>query len=262
LGVVLCFGRGIGNFGMASVFLFVFFVLSHLLLLYSAETEVRYTKKCPLFFCLGVGSYGFPFTNITNPECGVSTVDCGYRYSMIQLQDGGRPYIVKHIYKNNTEYSTIVIRDTQFSTDLTSGRCESLTNFTFPSSSFIHFEIATPKQTLFKCKKDIMVNLSRLQNFESSSCYDYDIYYSNSSDSFPTSFSGCSIIQLPKNVSYRPSPDGYESYMDLFSLFTAEFDLVVRVSDECYSCHKIGGQCKAGDNGKFQCAGADKGMST
>uniref|UniRef100_A0A2N9H0A4 Protein kinase domain-containing protein n=1 Tax=Fagus sylvatica TaxID=28930 RepID=A0A2N9H0A4_FAGSY len=48
---------------MASLSLFVFFVLSHLLLLHSAEEEKREPLNCSSFQCGKFGIIGFPFTN-------------------------------------------------------------------------------------------------------------------------------------------------------------------------------------------------------
>jgi hypothetical protein len=233
---------------MASVFLFVFLVLLYLLLLNSAEEELQYTKKCPPFRCGSLGDIHFPFANTTTPECGVFTVDCQFPNSTIQLEDDGRSYEVKSISQDNT----IFINDKELGEDFKSNRCESLTNLTFPNSSFISFEIATPNQTFFKCKDTLDILAPKI--FTKKSCNNHNIYYSNSSDSFPSSFSGCSIIQLPKNLSllHGQLPDDD----NLFGLLSGEFELGARVSDECYKCYSRGGQCKAGDNEKFYCDGA------
>jgi hypothetical protein len=235
---------------MASVFLFVFFALSNLQLLHSAE-EVRYTQKCLPFNCGHLGMIGFPFAKTESPECGVFTVDSGDQYSTIQREGGGRRYEVKNISQDNT----IRIRDTELAEHLNFSRCESLTNLTFPNSSFISFEIATPNQTLFKCKCTLAISPPKY--FYNMSCYDSNIYFTISNDSFPTSLSGCSIILLTMNpLLYQGAL--YYSAEDLFSLLTAEFDLGVRISDECYRCYNRGGQRKPGDNGKLKCGGAHK----
>ncbi|XP_059440747.1 LEAF RUST 10 DISEASE-RESISTANCE LOCUS RECEPTOR-LIKE PROTEIN KINASE-like 1.1 [Corylus avellana] len=238
---------------MASVFLFVFFVLSYLLLLNSAEEAVKYTQKCPPFHCGLLGNIHFPFTSKSKPECGVFKVDCQDDHdkpSTIQLEDDGREYEVRSISLDNT----IFINDTQLGEHFKSKKCESLTNLTSSSYSFISFEIAKLSQTFFKCKRTL--NISPPTDFKNMSCNGYNIYYSNSSDSFPSSPSGCSIIQLPKKESPRngPLPDDD----NLFGLLSGDFELRVRVSDECTRCHNRGGQCKARDNGKFDCDGADK----
>ena len=89
---------------MASVFLFVFFLLSQLLLLNSTEVEVVYTKKCPPFHCGNLpGPLGFPFANMTNSKCGVFIIECrDDGFSKILLKEGGIPYDVVRIYPNKT----------------------------------------------------------------------------------------------------------------------------------------------------------------
>jgi hypothetical protein len=252
---------------MASVSLFVFFLLSHFVLLLSAQEEMEYTQRCTPFGCGRLGEIRFPFANTTNPECGVFTVDCrDDQHPTIELGYGGRPYDVLNISQTNT-MSSISIFDIEFGEQLKVGKCESLTNFTFPNSSFISFEIATPNQTLFKCNSTLDIHPPT--DFTKGRCKgDYNIYYSNSIDRVPDSLSGCSIIQLPK------SRNPYPGYDNLSALLSPEFELLVHVSeeckpdhtgklycvDECYRCHKEGGQCKRDDKGKLHCDGAEKGI--
>jgi hypothetical protein len=54
---------------MASVFLFVFFILSHLVLLHSAEEEVRSAHICR---CGDLDMTGFPYTNMSKPDAVIS----------------------------------------------------------------------------------------------------------------------------------------------------------------------------------------------
>ena len=110
-------------------------------------------------------------------------------------------------------------------------KCQFLTNLTFSNSPSISYEINSPKQTLFKCNRT--PNITSPKNFKNISCGDYNIYYSQSNHSSLSSFSECSIIQLPR----KEHPDKDE----LFSLLSAEFDLKVHVSDVCSSCHDRGG---------------------
>ncbi|KAE8077275.1 hypothetical protein FH972_015850 [Carpinus fangiana] len=131
--------------------------------------------------------------------------------------------------------------------------CESLNNLTITSSSFVSFEFS-PNQTFFKCNRTL--NISPPTNFKSIRCNGDDIYYySNSSDSFPTSLCGCSIIQLPKNPKQdRVAVDGHP-----FGLLAVEFNLKPNVSDAFYQCYRRGGRCKPGDKGELDCLGAEKG---
>jgi len=251
---------------MASVSLFVFFLLSHFVLLLSAREERGDTQRCAPFRCGDLNMTGFPFTNMSEPECGLFTVDCwDGQHPAIRLEDGGKLYHlyeVLNISQNNT-MSSILINDIEFGEQLKQlkfGKCESLTNLTFPNSSFISFEITTPNQTLFKCKSTLDIHPPI--DFTKGRCKgDYNIYYSNSSDRVPHSLSECSIIQLPK--SRNPFPDSD----DLFALLSTEFELLVNVSeeckpdhkgklycvDECYRCQYGGGQCKRDDKGKASC---------
>jgi hypothetical protein len=95
---------------MASVSLFVFFVLSHLVPLHSAQEEAGYsfTRRCPEFHCQNLRPLGFPFTSKSKPECGVFAIECGDQTSTIQLEEGGRSYQVLRISPDNT---TMRIRD-------------------------------------------------------------------------------------------------------------------------------------------------------
>ena len=78
------------------------------------------------------------------------------------------------------------------------------------------------------------------------SCRDnYNIYYSHSNHSSPTSLSECSIIQLPRNE--HPDKD------EPFPPFGAEFDLEMHVSDACSSCHARGGLCVGDEKRQFKC---------
>ena len=68
----------IGNLRMASVSLFVFFFIAHLVSLHSAEDEGIYPPNCPPFVCGKLGKIGFPFADHTRPECGLCILyDCG-----------------------------------------------------------------------------------------------------------------------------------------------------------------------------------------
>jgi hypothetical protein len=237
---------------MASFFLFVFFLLLLFVLPLSAEEQSIYpqTQRCPPFHCSNLGPFRFPFTNKENPECGFITVNCGYPYATIQLEDGGRPYEVLSISQANT----IRIKDIQLGEHFKSNICEPLTNLTFPSSSFFSIEIASPKKTFFKCNLPFHIHTPK--NFKKKTCNGYKIYYSGLKDSIPSSLSGCSIIQLPKNLSIVPWPDDY----NLFGILSPEFELGVHISGECDRCYNRGGQCKASHNRKFYCDGAEKGI--
>ena len=174
LGCEFYFFWWIGNFGMASISLLVFFVLSHLLLLHSAELP-----NCSSFHCGKFGIIGFPFFNTKYPFCsGLLAVNCDGTPPTIQLELGGRQYEVKKISYTNTTQSTTRIEDPLLWDYLNTQKCESVTNWTFPSSPSLSYEITSPNQTLFKCNHTL--HITSPINFKNMSCRVYNIYYSHS----------------------------------------------------------------------------------
>ena len=113
---------------MASISLLVFFVLSHLLLFHSAELP-----NCSSFNCGKFSIIGFPFFNTKYPFCGgLLAVNCDGTPSTIQLEWGGRQNEVIKISYTNTTQSTR-IKDSLLLDYLNTQKCESVTNWTFPT---------------------------------------------------------------------------------------------------------------------------------
>ncbi|KAK7850147.1 pr5-like receptor kinase, partial [Quercus suber] len=234
---------------MACFSLFVFFLLSHLFLLHSAEGVNKTLQTCSPFQCGKFGTIGFPFTNISQPFSFLLPIKCDKIPPTIQLGLSRGLYEVINIsYSYTSTKQSTRIKDLLLSNDLRNQKCESLTNFTIPNSPFISFKLTTPSLTLFKCNRTLGIASPR--NFTYTSCGDYNLYYSHSNDNSPSFPSECSIIQLPKKE--RTDND------TLFSLLSAEFDLEVHVSDACSRCYGGAGLCVLDKNGKFQCAIAEK----
>ncbi|KAM4084465.1 hypothetical protein ACB094_08G134500 [Castanea mollissima] len=215
---------------MASVSLFVFLVLSHLVLLHSAEEEgKRENPYCRHFKCGKLGNISFPFTDIPPPFhfCGLH-VKCDELHPMIQLTPGHwwseRRYEVINIsYTNTTPH--IRVKDHWLLEYLTTNKCENLDNFAFPHSPSISFKLTTPNLTLFKCNPTLHITPHR--NFKNVTCRDHCNFYYIPSNETSQSSSKCSTIQLPVNET---------SHKDELNLI-AEFDLELHVSDDCSSCH-------------------------
>jgi hypothetical protein len=148
---------------MALFSLFVFFVLSNLVLLHSAEEGKKYFQKCQPFHCGKFGSIHFPFANSTNPECGLCRVDCDERKPMIQIgfewDKSSRSYEVINISQSNTTSlsNTIRIKDQALEEKLSTRKCEALTNLTFPNNMFVSFKLITPNLTIFKCNHNLNI---------------------------------------------------------------------------------------------------------
>ena len=225
---------------MASVPLFVFVLLTNLLLLHSAEEEKSTRPNCPSFPCGKFGTIGFPFTNVSYPSCGLLPVNCDETPPKIQLPLGlsGKPYEVINIsYTNFTQ--SIRIKDFSLLEFLNTSECQYLINFTLPHSPFISFKLTTPNLTLFKCNR--IPNITSPLDLKYMSCGEYDLYYNNSKPAFA---SLCPIIQLPEK--WHASKYGFK--------LTAEYDLKIHVSDACSSCYSRGGLCELGKEGNFNCS--------
>ena len=223
---------------MASVSLFVFFVLSHLVLLHSAEEEgKRENPYCRHFQCGKLGNISFPFTEIPPlfPFCGLMQVECDETPPMIHLPLdlpwpwNERKYEVLNITYTNTTQPTqhIRVKDRSLWEYLKSNKCHYLDKFAFPKSQFISFKLTTPNRTLFKCNHALHITSHR--NFKKKTCRFSNIYYSPSNEASQNFSSECTTIQLPVNEI------AHEDELNLI----AEFDLEVElhVSDDCSRCH-------------------------
>ena len=148
---------------MASVSLFVFFVLLHLVLLHSAEEERRRENPfCLPFQCGQLGNISFPFTKIPfrSQFCGLMHVKCDEPHPMIHLPLGDRwsekRYEVINIsYTNTTPH--IRVKDRWLWKCLHTNKCNCLDNFALPNSSSISFKLTTPNRTLFKCNPTLHI---------------------------------------------------------------------------------------------------------
>ncbi|KAM4096831.1 hypothetical protein ACJW30_08G134600 [Castanea mollissima] len=215
---------------MASVSLFVFFVLSHLVLLHSAEEGGKPENPfCQHFQCGKLGNISFPFTKIPPLlPCRFMQVDCDETPQMIYLPVGvpgawrERQYEVLNISYTNTTQN-IRVKDLSLLVYLKSNKCHYFDNFAFPISPFFSFKLTTPSRTLFKCN----LQITSPRNFKKMTCRHYNIYYSPSNEASQNLSSECSTIQVPVNET---------SHKDELNLI-AEFDLELHESDDCSSCH-------------------------
>ncbi|WJZ80385.1 hypothetical protein VitviT2T_000311 [Vitis vinifera] len=253
------------GFRMGSVSFLVLFLLSHSVLLSSAEEERKHPPTCPPFDCEKLGRLHFPFKNETNSECGLCTiVRCTEELPRIQLERGGRYFGLKNI----SQADTIVIQDERLQEHLQRGICEFIDNLTRFRSPSVSFKPVPPlaELTLFKCHRNLNIDLTTDHTY--TGCQDYIIHYNhpnhtsllpplphNQPNHTPTLPAppplDCSIIQYPINMSLGMD--------NLVALLTSDITLEVHLSRECRKCHFSGGQCRD-DEGKFRCAhtGNDK----
>ncbi|KAG6650058.1 LEAF RUST 10 DISEASE-RESISTANCE LOCUS RECEPTOR-LIKE PROTEIN KINASE-like 1.1 isoform X1 [Carya illinoinensis] len=223
---------------MASVSLFVFFLVSYLGLLLSAgQEESSYTQNCRRLLCGDLEKIGFPFIDITDPKCYVGIVNCNEEtHQTIQLGTGERQYELTSIGRIPKQPNAYVlgIRDQKLSENLTSGRCKFITNPTIlPRFPFISLQIKSHNRTFVKCDKAVK-KFGWMQSSDIKCEDGYYLYDGHPSDGFPP---GCSPIQLP----IKPRPSESEPY-------PVEFELLVNVSDDCSPCHEKEGQCQIDRN--------------
>ncbi|KAG6650056.1 rust resistance kinase Lr10-like [Carya illinoinensis] len=223
---------------MASVSLFVFFLVSYLGLLLSAgQEESSYTQNCRRLLCGDLEKIGFPFIDITDPKCYVGIVNCNEEtHQTIQLGTGERQYELTSIGRIPEQPNAYVlgIRDQKLSENLTSGRCKFITNPTIlPRFPFISLQIKSHNRTFVKCDKAVK-KFGWMQSSDIKCEDGYYLYDGHPSDGFPP---GCSPIQLP----IKPRPSESEPY-------PVEFELLVNVSDDCSPCHEKEGQCQIDRN--------------
>ncbi|KAF3431908.1 hypothetical protein FNV43_RR26644 [Rhamnella rubrinervis] len=228
---------------MASVsLLFTIFILTHLVLLYTAEEDPRH-EICPPFHCKVLGSIGFPFYNISQQDqdhCdGAYAVDFREPYHpKIRLKEGGHWYNVTRI----SQADSIFINDTELQNEVKFGRCKSLESFGLPSPSWLTNVTSRRTLSLFKCNHSFH-NITSPIGFYNSTCGDYNIYYytntthliyNNSFPSFPQH--NCSFIQLPAS-DHTGNPN------DFFSYLPANFLLQVLINADCVECRHEPHRC-------------------
>ncbi|XP_008243271.1 PREDICTED: LEAF RUST 10 DISEASE-RESISTANCE LOCUS RECEPTOR-LIKE PROTEIN KINASE-like 2.4 isoform X2 [Prunus mume] len=230
---------------MAPVALFIFSLLTHLVVLHSTE-ELKINKHCHPEYCNEkVRMIQFPFKSQTHPpECGgLFTVDCSDQDNpRIQLKEKG----YWHELESISETNTIFINDRELQQRLEHSLCDDqiFDNLSLPSPSPIFDEIFAYNLTLFKCNNTHLPNTVLKSHCKN----DKHTYYNNSSsdDSLVSHLPLCTIIQIPFDPNqYTPS--------------LTEFQLRLRVSEECERCYFRNGTCLVDNKGKFQCSVGEKG---
>ncbi|KAK9277040.1 hypothetical protein L1049_006579 [Liquidambar formosana] len=235
---------------MAPAYSLVFFLLSNIVILHSAEEEWgQHPKECSPFDCGKLGKLSFPFSNTTPPICGWYTINCSEAVQKVQLEKSGKWYAVENISQANI----VTIRDEVFHKRLKSHDCETFNNLTLPRSPSGPLKI-TPNLTMYRCDSSLKrFPHTDFRNYKGCNHYNFSIYYSINDSLLLTLPPQCSIIQLPKNP--------YPIHTDLFSLLAADISLEVFVHPDCHRCHfKKGGHCHNNTKGEFQCHHPTRGI--
>ncbi|XP_021822718.1 rust resistance kinase Lr10-like [Prunus avium] len=163
---------------MALLALFIFSLLTHLVVLHSTEEGELYNKHCPPEYCNEkVGHIHFPFKSETQPpECGLFTVNCSDQDNpRIQLKEKGYWHELESISPTNA----ISIDDKGLQQRLASDFCNDklFDDLSLPTPSPIFNASATYSLTLFKCSNTHLPNTVLKRHCDN----DKHTYYSNSS---------------------------------------------------------------------------------
>ncbi|XP_061368214.1 uncharacterized protein LOC133311215 [Gastrolobium bilobum] len=238
---------------MVSQSLLRFLVLCYSLLLLLAEDEKEYQGNSPRsFHCGELGDIQFPFTNKTNPKCGLPIRGCDDQNAAKEVQLANQTwYEIESIEGNNS----IFVTDHNLRGLLSSRSCNAFSYYLNailpPNSPILHFQIEMEHNiSLLRCKNTSSRRIN--QYIKYTSCNGYDIYYpTQSPGTYTSSENACSTIHLPI------LPIGY-NFTDLFKSFAAAIRILILLTDECRECYENGGQWQL-HRGLFHCA-SSKGM--
>ncbi|KAK9277198.1 hypothetical protein L1049_006737 [Liquidambar formosana] len=224
---------------MATAYIFVFFVLSNLVLLHSTEGVKRYSNntKCPLFYCGDIGKISILFTNYTTHDseidCRSLTVDnCTKPGQKFQLESGGKLYDVLSIYPADG----VGLDDPWLHEHLQSCKYENLTSPISP----ISFN-STPSLTVLECDQTLNIIPHPYYSF--------------------IGYPDCNLFSsYPLRRCSRKTLNMNHPNNDLNSLIAVNIFPEVRVSRNCRMCH-YEDECRNNDNGKLECDDANKGTN-
>ncbi|XP_052199452.1 LEAF RUST 10 DISEASE-RESISTANCE LOCUS RECEPTOR-LIKE PROTEIN KINASE-like 1.1 [Diospyros lotus] len=211
----------------------------------------------------------FPFSNISNPQCGLCTVFCSDhedRKSFINFGSEEK-FTITDILSRHSGYGRVtVVHDPEFTKRLRAGDCSGLRNFSSPDSPFISFTIPH-NLTLFKCRKSSPLSPpAHAEYFNYTACDDFYLYYNkhpiddhHNFSASADSFHGCDTIQLPLTPGlYKSETEPGENDEDLLELLKGTYYIDLQVAEDCLKCHRRGGLCQT-NNRRFHCTAKKKG---
>ncbi|KAF9591596.1 hypothetical protein IFM89_004825 [Coptis chinensis] len=222
--------------------------------------ESKQNSGCNFFPCENLISegIGFPFSNTTNPECGLWVMNCSEPQPKVKFHEQGKWYPVNYIDYGGRAIS---ILDQDVQTQLESGRCDSL-DFTVQASPSLSINV-TNTSPLFKCKREnspVPPN-SFLDMFPNHIiCGDYELYFDLDTEKVlpplpETLHNICSVVHPRTKI---PGIDlaGIDLGLLKFNLtllWNANFRISWNITPDCSKCHDKRGRCLSNPNGTFLC---------
>ncbi|CAL5419208.1 unnamed protein product [Camellia sinensis] len=242
-----------------------FFVLSHLLFLHSAGQDNTSFQNCPQSFqCGKLGQIKFPYSDITYPQCGLCTVNCGEAIPKLNFGVDQLWYEVHDKFLNHEVQN---VTDKNLESLIKSKSCDVFTSYlgwSLPTAPSVSFTVS-PNLTFFKCPTGVNGTLDKkIEHFFCHNhsysyykdCLGYTIYYKNPDDPHQPLLinerilQSCVHFQLPV---FSLNDGKKRNASDLFSVLASEFSLGFHVSEECGKCNLTGGQCPRYNSSKFHC---------
>ncbi|KAL5830571.1 hypothetical protein ACOSQ3_020039 [Xanthoceras sorbifolium] len=230
---------------MASASSLLFLLICHVSLLSLAEEVTGFNPRCTQFPCGNLGYLRFPFSNQSNPECGLFQVhNCNQLFHhKIRLGKDGPWFHIADIKQDNT----LLLGDHEL--DFKNHSCGWFQNLTLSNSPFYSFEFPF-KPTMFNCTNHSIISTN--SEFSCNESNHSIFFYNQTTHDLPSLPAGCSVVQTLVNKT--------ANNVVIHNLYTGAFFLQVNVMKECKHCYKRGGQCLSNSNGKFICSGAKTGL--
>ncbi|THF99415.1 hypothetical protein TEA_016438 [Camellia sinensis var. sinensis] len=231
---------------MAFPSVFAFFIVSHLVILYSNGHPLNSPES---FDCGNLGQIKFPFSNDTYPRCGLCMANFSETVPKILLGKGKSYEVDKFLKDEALKVSENLLGDL-----ISSESCKNFSNLTVPNRPPIFFKILTDNLALFKCNiSSHELHQRTIHCFRGNYCYGgwpgYTVYCKNPNPhvQIPSNKPcNCEVIQLPI-IQPIVNPNARAR----FSLLAAEFSILFHVLIECPEFHLKGVQCL--DLPEFQC---------
>lgn len=210
--------------------------------------------KCqPSFPCRNF-TLEFPFTDSTNPDCGMFVVngcnDSNYDHPTVDIRHRKTTYSIL----DKTSTNQILIHDSELQTVSERRKCYSFSNAPPSSSPSVSFKFASPNVTVFPCfnKSANEIIERQFQRYNRTDCAISTVYFESPAPARVRPNVGWND-SFPCGVSYVPIKSGRSSG-GLFDLVAADYTLEWRVADACYDCHyRRGGKCVTVNWNEFYC---------
>ncbi|XP_019172442.1 PREDICTED: LEAF RUST 10 DISEASE-RESISTANCE LOCUS RECEPTOR-LIKE PROTEIN KINASE-like 1.1 [Ipomoea nil] len=236
-------------FSIPSYLFWVCFVLFQSLIFVHGEglSQSQSQSFCPKQFnCGNLINVTFPFTNKSQPNCGLHSLDCAAR-PFPRVKFGEQQYDIRNI-RGEIMWLINPLPQSYFLEQ----NCNTFyKNFSFPSSALISFMPRLHK--FYRCERKSNVSLQKIGHYFNgfasyNNCKNFVLYYrEDRNDTAPGGNlpAECSVIQLPFNS--RAS--------GLFQKLNSSISVQWVVSETCEDCHYKGGSCLIDHNNKTICSG-------